>query len=66
MGDNYSILIAVFASLGAYLVASFARVHLGSCYPSDCLLTLPLVLIVIGLAYGLHYLGNLSDCNGCG
>jgi hypothetical protein len=26
MGNNYSILIAVFASLGAYLVASFARV----------------------------------------
>lgn len=39
MQIGYVILIA----FGAYLLATFARVHLGSCYPSDCVLSLPIV-----------------------
>lgn len=56
---GYVILIA----LGSYLLASLARVHLGSCYPSDCILSLPVALVVIAAAYGIRALESPLGCN---
>ncbi len=42
--------ITILAVIGLVLISSFARVHMGSCYPSDCILSMPLIPLVIGFA----------------
>lgn len=40
-----------------YLVASFFHVNTGACYPSDCLLSIvPIILVIL-----THYLGSLIN-----
>lgn len=45
-----------------YLVTSFARMHLGFNYPSDCILSLPVIIVVIGAA---HILREIESAFGC-
>lgn len=48
----------------AFLLLSFARIHLGACYPSDCLLALPFVLIIPLFSYFLKLVSE--DMSSCG
>ena len=53
--NNIDLWAAILATLLTYLVMSFVKVHLGSVYPSDCVVSLPLILLIILV----HYLCKL-------
>jgi hypothetical protein len=63
--NRFSWTAIIFTTLAAYVVTSFARIHLGSCYPSDCLASLPLILIVLGLSLLLWYIDKFFGCETC-
>jgi len=45
-----------------FLLTSFSRIHLGYQYPSDCLLTLPISILVISASHLLRLLDPLFGC----
>ena len=47
-------------ALVMYLALSFLKVHLGQNYPSDCILSGPPILVIIGLWYLWKWLENTS------
>lgn len=62
---NY--LIAIIAQTVMFFVASFLKVNLGSCYPSDCIFSAFAILII----YSVHFTVLLLDlgiktCKTCG
>jgi hypothetical protein len=55
-------------SLLAFFLCSFARMHLGYNYPSDCILSLPIAYLTIGFAHLVTFLSvnlNISGCFRC-
>jgi hypothetical protein len=53
-------------TLLAWFVVSFFRVHLGDVYPSDCLISLgPIILILGGMELTLAANGGLASCPTC-
>jgi len=65
-GSDIAIYWQILITLGAFLATSFARMHLGYNYPSDCLLTLPLSVIVVALSLTLGLTEGAFGCNSCG
>ena len=53
-------------ALATYICVSFAKIYLGQNYPSDCVLSLPPILLVIALFYMLQWLDTLMNlCPRC-
>ena len=59
--------VAPFIAIAVFLVMSFAKVHLGQNYPSDCVIsTVPILLIII-LFYFTWWIDSLAlFCPACG
>jgi len=55
--------MSILFALLAYLVTSFSRVHLGYTYPSDCIITLPIAILVILCTHLVRLLEGLGSCN---
>ena len=46
----------------AYLLTSFSRVHLGYTYPSDCIMTLPIAILVILCTHLIRLIESFGSC----
>lgn len=42
---------AMFIAIATYVIVSFAKIYLGQNYPSDCILSIPPILLIIVLFY---------------
>jgi hypothetical protein len=54
--------VSILFALLAYLVTSFSRMHLGYTYPSDCIITLPIAILVILFTHLVRFLERLGSC----
>ena len=64
--NDVSTVSAVFIALATYVIVSFAKIHLGQNYPSDCLLSLPPAILVIALYYFVQWFDtNTNMCPTC-
>lgn len=65
--NDVSVFSAIMIAVLTYVVVSLAKIHLGQNYPSDCILSLPPVLVVIGLFYLVQWVDGLTNlCPSCG
>lgn len=60
---QYSVGAIIGFTILTYVLTSLSRMHLGFNYPSDCILSLPVILLIIGASHGLHLLE--SSAFGC-
>lgn len=57
----------IVAALATYLLVSILKVNLGSSYPSDCVIAVLPILIIIAANYGINWIvNNVSSCENCG
>lgn len=58
----------ILAAFAAYLLVSLIKVNLGSSYPSDCIVAIVPILMIISANYALNSIANsvtpCSDCDG--
>ena len=54
--------MSILFALLAYLVTSFSRIHLGYTYPSDCIITLPIAILVILFTHLVRLLEGFGSC----
>ena len=66
--NDVSIWAAIGSALLVYLVVSFLKVNMGSCFPSDCLFALAPIILIIALHYAgqattswIHYCPTCDD-----
>ena len=60
---QYNVWAIIGFTLLTYLLTSLSRMHLGFNYPSDCILSLPVILLIIGAS---HFLNSIeSNAFGC-
>ena len=64
--NSVSVWGAVLIAVATYIIVSFVKVHLGQNYPSDCILSLPPILLVITLFYLLTWFDKVINiCPAC-
>jgi len=64
--NDVSVWAAALIAAATYIIVSFAKVHLGQNYPSDCLLSLPPIMLIIALFYLLIWFDTvLNLCPAC-
>lgn len=57
---------ALLIALATFFIVSFAKIYLGQNYPSDCVLSIPPIFLVIGLFYLLQAIDKATDlCPSC-
>ena len=57
---------AALVALATYIIVSFAKVYLGQNYPSDCILSIPPIILIISLYYLIVWIDKAMDlCPHC-